>query len=100
MKSALHIFAVRDLYLDGTFHLVKNCGAYTQIYIINVLYEENKATFSYHILFSLMKNRFTISYVEILEVLNKFYPLKIYSLTKSIPADFQIGLRICGYPRN
>ena len=64
---------LRDLYLDGTFHLLKYCGSYKQIYIISVLYEENNCIFSYPILFSLMKNRYTVNYCEIFNVINHHY---------------------------
>ena len=70
LKSELYKFKTHDLFLDGTFHLLKNCGKYNQIYIISILYNENNATFSYPILFSFMKNRFTANYVELFQVVN------------------------------
>ena len=46
LKSELYKFEVHDLFLDGTFHLVKNLSEYCQIYIISILYSENNCTFN------------------------------------------------------
>ena len=57
------------------FHLLKNQKEYNQVYIISVLYTtpNGDATFSYPILFSLMKNRYTANYTELFEVINDAY---------------------------
>ena len=74
LKSELYKFEVHDLFLDGTFHLVKNQSEYCQIYIISILYSENNGTFSYPICFSLMRNKFTSTYSELFNVINhNFY---------------------------
>ena len=53
LDRELYLFEVHDLYADGTFYLIKNCEAYSQIYTISVLFQNNNETFSYPILFFL-----------------------------------------------
>ena len=74
LDSELYNFGTHDLVVDGTFHLIKNQKDLKQVYIISVLYSSpsGDAT-SYPMLFSLMRNRFTLNYIELFEIINQAY---------------------------
>ena len=69
-----------SLYLDGTFHTIKNCESFCQVYIISILYEFEGKTFSYPILFSLMRKRVIANYVELFTVIKDAYYEKFHEI--------------------
>ena len=72
-KELIFLESHQNLFADGTFHLVKNVD-FHQIYVISVLYEIDNRTFSYPLIFSLMKNRLSSTYDELFKFLkDKFF---------------------------
>ena len=72
LESEMHMWN-SELFLDGTFSLTRSTD-FSQVYIFSHLFLNDHRTFSYPLIFFMMKNKKKISYDEIFEFLkNKYF---------------------------
>ena len=68
LDEELEMLENENLYVDGTFTLVKDLS-YSQIYIISTLIKKENRIFSYPLFFSLMKGKTSANYREFFQFL-------------------------------
>ena len=64
-----------ELFLDGTFSLTRSTD-FIQVYIFSHLFENDNRTFSYPILFILMRNKKSVTYSDLLNFMKNTFEEK------------------------